>query len=1040
MSFRGYKFKFELHASHSALVNSSNQYHFHNFTIVLYLNNLSDYDLELVLYEDIESYISNWLSQFQNKLLEETLLFHNTTATLETIGDAFYTILCKKLLEKNFELVRLEIYENPTRIYSVSEKILDSTINELQVLPVYNASTVIGEDDLSLRDNICEEIAATDSKKVNKEEINPLIELAKDTATADISNENKSYTEANTTQSKHGREPVKSEKKSRKLLKLTVALMLLLASSISIMYVIKISGVYPRGSDTLCHIYRADLIYHSIQSGVWYPLYDNMWYNGVEIMRYWGPLPLYFIALLQYFAQGDALNAYVLFIGVVYFIGGSGWLLFGWKYNRIGLSTFIGITWFLLPENMRVQIDDGNLPRALINSLLPFLFYFIWITLEEKKWSSLVSLIFINALIGLCHAGIATMVLFSVLIYLIVHAFANKSFKMHKFILIGMILSFALIGIWLFPALNGGAVSKGNSTNQVMSIFFENVIQSLNPTDRVQGDLSVFYYGLSLFVINILGVLLGTKKVRSSFLTAMLIFFCTSKSMYSIFVKLPFSQYLWMIRFIPLSLALIYMSIILWKDLKKWVYIMIGIIIILDILPSYQYIYAEPEKRVTDVRQAQYNKAEALAIVQAKEVTQQRMTLFDLSTYGAFAPYYVSGVEPKVQYTFGAGWEGARTASNIVQINSALTYGNYYFLFDRCLELGDDTILFRIDYLENKERDIEQLIKAGKQSGYDLVLQTGHSMVFHREIGESFGTIVTYKNIAIGEAAKNISLLFPSFKEGNSTNLSDYTFEELKNYDKIYLSDFTYNQGDDIESILRKLAENGVQIYIDMNKIPVNSKTNRNEILGVSAQVIAFHENFPSLYYLGKVYQPQEFSSEEEELKEEITDEVISWNTVYLDGITHIDGYCTLNDTQLVFAGTGKYDNIHFLGFNLLYHALISNDVEITKLLTELFGDKLEDIPMRVPVPLEIEFLPDRIIIDSKYDNVNTALALIDIFHSDKPLVQDNNLLVVNKGRTIIHIKYPYLKESLFLSISGIIATAIYLIITYRVFHKKSDK
>ena len=38
MSFCGYKYKFELYASHSNIINSEENTHFHNFTIALYIN------------------------------------------------------------------------------------------------------------------------------------------------------------------------------------------------------------------------------------------------------------------------------------------------------------------------------------------------------------------------------------------------------------------------------------------------------------------------------------------------------------------------------------------------------------------------------------------------------------------------------------------------------------------------------------------------------------------------------------------------------------------------------------------------------------------------------------------------------------------------------------------------------------------------------------------------------------------------------------------------------------------------------------------
>ena len=76
-----------------------------------------------------------------------------------------------------------------------------------------------------------------------------------------------------------------------------MTIMLYLMAAIAIAYVIRIGGNYPTGVDTMCHVYKGDVLYHAIRQGNWYPLYDRFWYNGVQMMRYWAPLPVYFLSL-----------------------------------------------------------------------------------------------------------------------------------------------------------------------------------------------------------------------------------------------------------------------------------------------------------------------------------------------------------------------------------------------------------------------------------------------------------------------------------------------------------------------------------------------------------------------------------------------------------------------------------------------------------------------------------------------------------------------------------------------------------------------
>ena len=49
------------------------------------------------------------------------------------------------------------------------------------------------------------------------------------------------------------------------------------AISVAIMYAVSRSGVWPSGSDTMCHIYKGSVLYQALKNGNWYPLFDPMW-------------------------------------------------------------------------------------------------------------------------------------------------------------------------------------------------------------------------------------------------------------------------------------------------------------------------------------------------------------------------------------------------------------------------------------------------------------------------------------------------------------------------------------------------------------------------------------------------------------------------------------------------------------------------------------------------------------------------------------------------------------------------------------------
>lgn len=1035
MGFCGYKYRFGLYAAHSNINNSNDAVHFHNFTITLYINRINN---KLDENFEVEKAVQNWLLTYQGTRLDQTELFAGKETTVEGMGNTFIDPLFNLIQNLGYELVKLDIYENPIRVYSVSYKMLDGTVNEIGSVPIECHPTIDVEVKAPIKapikainiETAIEEplVKAATTEAVETVEAQvptiksatetvdaqaPTIESATETVDAQVT-----ITEAASIQDPSQIEwvtlkPLILKPLINKILlvvRVLLGLCCFVGLAIVTMYVVKSSGNYPQGSDTFCHLYRADLILENIRNGNWFPLYDSAWYNGVEIMRYWGPIPLYIIAGLEWIAQGSILNAYILFLGVLVSISGCGWLLWGIRYKRIELSIVLGILWFYMPENMRIVIYEGNLPRGVINALLPFFFYFMWRVIEDRKKNAMWPLIGITALITLCHLGITIMLIVTVVIFVVIYSKINHSGKWALYGIGASISGVLLAGVWVVPALIGGAAS-GSATNQVMQSFFESALVSLNPLNRINGDAVSFYFGISILVICVIGIVFGSKNVKPGFIVAIILFLCTTNSIYTLFSKLPFSQFLWMIRFIPIGLATAMVSFIMWKQLRKWMLLLFCVMLIADCAVSIQYVYYPLQDRIVDVQADLDNKAENMLLTEAKEITNQRMAVMDLSKYGSFAPYYIAGTGKTVKYTFGAGWEGAATASNIVGLNTAVDSGWYVYLFDRALELGNDTVLIPIDNLKEKKKDVEIVIGAAKISGYEIVKNSGTSLLFHRDTIQQFGVITEYHNIAIGDSASGIAMIFPSFEEGNRYNLNDYTFEELSSYETIYLSGFTYDDKAKAEELLLKLSNSGVQIYIDMNRVPEDRAKKQMELFGVTAQSITFADAYPELEYKGVTYNTLDFSAESQQ-----------WNTIYMNGLDRVDGYCTMTEKSIPYIGIAKNDNLHFVGLNIVYYLQSTRDAEMKKLVESIFGIQESTIPNRQLVPVIIKTDNHMITIYTNEDNVNTTISSLDIFSSDDKYRTNNNLVVVDSGTTVIDIAYPHL-------IKGVLVTAVGMIL-----------
>ena len=119
------------------------------------------------------------------------------------------------------------------------------------------------------------------------------------------------------------------DKFSRRKLNIYFALGVVVLAALAAVGVIHFKNVVtePSGNDVWGHMYKSEYLYKALKRGQIYPLYDETWYNGIQLYRYWPPLSYYITALLMCFTGGNVINAYYLLFGVYIFFGGLAFLL-----------------------------------------------------------------------------------------------------------------------------------------------------------------------------------------------------------------------------------------------------------------------------------------------------------------------------------------------------------------------------------------------------------------------------------------------------------------------------------------------------------------------------------------------------------------------------------------------------------------------------------------------------------------------------------------------------------------------------------------
>ncbi len=779
-------------------------------------------------------------------------------------------------------------------------------------------------------------------------------------------------------------------------------------------------SIFPQNVDVFGHLFKINYLYESLKEGVLYPIYTPYWYNAMELFRYWPPLTYYVVALLQFCTGGDVVNAFYIFAGLTFFINMGAWYLLGKRENRPGIALLMGLLYFLCPDNMRVFMVEGNIPRIFIAALIPYVFYFVWEIIHYKRLKHLIGLWGIICIITFSHYMIAAMVGISVFVFCLIYAVMNRVWRPLIYVTIDLVCAYMSTGIMLLPGLTGGGITSQNSEASVSTInqWAQEAVKSLNPFIRFDASLNgSFYFGLSLFIIAVLGIIAANKKMGPGFITAVFIFLCTTTTASIVVRLLPLSQVFWMQRFVPMAMCLFFMSILLWKQLKKNAIIILSITIIIEILMT-TYILVPfrnmPIEEIVETDVSHY------LIPEAMELTENRICILDESEWGSIPSYYLSKDmdENSVLYSFGWAYQGAKTIDNIVSINEAFQKGFYGYTFDRVLDLGDDVIL--IDKTMIPVEDTAIMLAAAEQVGYRLYDENADVWLLRLQNAEgSFGTIKEYRNLAIGEHAQAICYIYPEFEYSNNPNLNEYDAEELKQYEKIYLSGFTYEDKELTEAMLTELADSGVQIYIDMQHIPLNKLSGKAEFMGVYAQFVAFTERFPILETDNGSQFKLDFGTAGYKV----------WNTVYLSGASeNIKNSNYDIATKLTYLAGNGNPNITFMGFNVVYYYYETQMPELLTFLNEVIGETPGKTCESRIVPINVTYEGHQVTVEAPCDNVNTGIASLDCFvpEGDRRKTEKNNLLTVDGGTTVYKVEYTDFNLGMVVTIVGLIGSCIY--------------
>lgn len=689
---------------------------------------------------------------------------------------------------------------------------------------------------------------------------------------------------------------------------------------------------YPWASDTWGHLIKVEYLDQELRQGHLYPDIFPAWYNGIQMLRYYAPVPYYLmVPILR--ASGDIFFTGNVFIFTCELLGSLSLLLFR---SRIGLlpATLTALLALILPDHLRVAFAEGNLPRVLAAALLPGALYLVLRLLSERpRRRHFVALSLLMALIVLSHAMMAA--IFAVGLGLFVLAYWQLG-RAHQRAAITSIIALAtgilLAGWWLLPSLVGGITEIDQTAASEAIAYFPPSI-AFNPLLRVH-DPEIFYAGLS-FVGTLILALAYWRRLspltKSLFLVGALTVLVDSSLVRDLYAALPFHQLFWPIRFMSFAgPVLLLASMTLADTLRRqgsWHQLWFGIIVLglaADFHPSLHLIHLQEAPL----------QVEAIADRLA-QLPGWRVATADLSRLGS-SPSLLFGDRGHRDQVYGWAYQGATTAPLVANINYALSHGYPRYAVDRLNLLGTDDVV-TIDRPEIPADFRQELVAAG----FHLDQHQGALDLYHRDGGPR-AYLIHPDILGIGEGTENLAFLFPQVLSGSSPYVDDYSLDFLRKFRVVVLSRFRWHRRVAAEALIRAYAQQGGKVVVDLTAAPSDAFAREPKFLDVYAEPVLglYHTN---LHQGSHTFALRPFPSP-----------YLPWVTYTPQGLDHADTTFDYLGIPAVAIGEKRVGNagVTFVGLNLIFQAVLTRDPVSIQVLSHVIGAPSHVRPTRTAIPL----------------------------------------------------------------------------------------
>ncbi|HWQ15169.1 MAG TPA: 6-pyruvoyl-tetrahydropterin synthase-related protein, partial [Roseiflexaceae bacterium] len=589
------------------------------------------------------------------------------------------------------------------------------------------------------------------------------------------------------------------------------------------------------------------------------------------------------------------------------------------RWLGLGPATLGGGLFIVLPDNLRVALAEGNLPRTLATALLPLAVFLLLRALEpDGAPRHRAGLAMCLALIVLCHAMMAAIyAVCCALVTLGCLAAGIAGARRAVGALVALVSGIALSGWWLVPSLTGG-ITELNAAAMTEALATFPLGHYLDAAARA-GNPEAIYLGLALLVLPT--ALLFVRAGRAPLPTVLTLVglgavLITTPGINDIYNSLPLHQLLWPLRFLGaasffLLLALMLRLLPLLRHSRALGLAALALTA-LDFGGSLALVHTRaPAPDVAAI-------AERLAVTGG-----WRVATLDESRLGSAASYLFTARGGREQI-FGWAYQGAHTAVTVAALNEAMQLGATAYLRDRLDLYGvDDVALLRA--LPAAPAVVRELAAAGFAERY----AGAQAALYQRPGGAQRAARAVYADwraLGIGRGAQNLAYRFPQIVVGASPFLDDYSLDELRRYHTLALSGFAWRDRRAAEELVRAAAEAGVRVVVDLTGAPNDPLTGSARFLDVYAEpVILDRAPVVASGALGRfALAPLAASGD-------------LWYTHTPQGAIAAQlSFDYLGQTAALVGRSRDAGSIWFVGLNLPYHAALTGDQAALTLLGDL--------------------------------------------------------------------------------------------------------